>query len=73
MNVCMLEDPSLCQVALTADERSALIWALEVGRALRLRDPALSVLAAEEAMSVGLLDELADRLFVAGSPTAVTH
>ena len=73
MHVCMLEDSSRCQVALTAEERSALIWALEVGRALRLRDPDLSVLAAEEAMSVSRLDALADRLFVAGSAPAATH
>jgi hypothetical protein len=73
MNVRVLEDASLCPVALTVDERSALIWALEVGRALRLRDPALSVLAAEQTMNVSLLDELADRLFVAGSPTPATH
>ena len=69
MNVCTLEDASLCQVALTVDERSALVWALEVGRALLLRDPNLSVLAAEEALSISLLDELADRLFAAGSLT----
>ena len=73
MNVCTLEDPSRCQVALTTDERSALVWALEVGRALLLRDPDLSVLAADEAMSVSLLDELADRLFVAASPTPAIH
>jgi hypothetical protein len=73
MNACSLEDSSRCQLALTADERSTLIWALEVGRALRLRDPDLSVLAAEEAISVSRLDALADRLFVAGSPPPATH
>jgi hypothetical protein len=69
VNVCTLEGASLCQVAVTAEERSALVWALEVGRALLLRDPNLSVLAAEEALSISLLDELADRLFAAGSLT----
>jgi hypothetical protein len=73
MNVSMLADPSACQVALTTGERSTFVWALEVGRALLLRDPDLSVLAAEEAISISQLDEMADRLFVAGSPTAARH
>ena len=73
MNVCALEDSPRCQLALTPEERSTLIWALEVGRALLLRDPNLSVLAAEEAIGISLLDQLADRLFVAGSPPAATR
>ena len=73
MNVCTLEDSSRCPLALTTDERSALIWALEVGRALRLREPELSVLAAEKAISVARLDALADRLWMAGSPPVAIH
>ena len=73
MNVCTMEDSPRRQLALTADERAALIWALEIGRALRLRDPELSVLAAEQAISVSLLDALADRLFLAGNSPAATR
>lgn len=55
------------RVELTNDERSALVWALEVGRALLLDDPDLAVLAAEKALSAALLDDLADRLFLMGA------
>lgn len=53
-------------VAMTNEERAALVWALETGRALLLGDPNLSVLAAEDEISPDLLDVLADRLFLAG-------
>jgi hypothetical protein len=55
-------------MALTEDERCALVWALEAGRALLLRDPYLPVLAAEREVSPEQLDALADMLFMAGCP-----
>ena len=49
-------------IAVTSAERSALIWALEVSRALLVADPNLHVLLADDAMTPQLLDDLADRL-----------
>jgi hypothetical protein len=57
-------------VELTNTERSALVWALEAGRALLLGDPNLAVLAAEDAVRPDLLDDLTDRLFLAGCRAA---
>ena len=57
-------------VELSDDERSALVWALELGRALLRREPNLCLLAAEEAVSAEVLDGLADRLFLAGGTRA---
>ncbi len=57
-------------VELTSDERSALVWALEAGRALLLGDPNLAILAAEDAVRPDLLDDLTDRVFLAGCRTA---
>lgn len=67
MNVTLLAGDYL--VAMTNDERSALVWALEVGRALLLGDPNLSILTAEQEISPDFLDTLADRLFLAGCAT----
>lgn len=55
-------------IGMTNEERSALVWALEAGRALLLGDPNLSVLAAEDEVSPDLLDQLADRLFLPTFP-----
>ncbi|MBI4496639.1 MAG: hypothetical protein HY689_01910 [Chloroflexi bacterium] len=66
MQIALRADTYL--VTLTNDERSMLIWALEAGRALLLGDPDLAVLAADDQMDVEVLDDLADRLFVAGLP-----
>jgi hypothetical protein len=60
-----------CTVELTADERSALIWALEVARALILFDDGIYTLLAEDTVTPEALDHLADRLFVAGCPERV--
>lgn len=57
---------STYRLELSGDERAALIWALEVGRALLLHDPDLGLLAHETAVRPALLDALADRLVVAG-------
>jgi len=54
------------RVELTDDERSALAWAVETGRALLLADPELDLLAREAAISAELLDRLADALVLAG-------
>ena len=56
---------------LTDDERVALVWALEAGRAVLLGDPDLQLLARETAVRPDLLDQLADRLFLAGCPATV--
>ena len=56
---------------LTDDERVALVWALEAGRAVLLGDPDLKLLARETAVRPDLLDHLADRLFLAGCPATV--
>ncbi len=53
---------------LNDDERLALAWAAEAGRALLLDDPDLSILAREAAISADLLDRLADALVLAGVP-----
>lgn len=59
-------DGGTYRAELTADERTALLWAVEVGRAVLLRDPDLHILARERAISPELLDELADSLALAG-------
>lgn len=51
---------------LTDEDRATLVWVLEVGRALLLRDPSLSVLATERTVNPTLLDDLADALFLVG-------
>ncbi len=53
---------------LTDDERMALAWATEAGRALLLGDPDVSILTREAAISADLLDRLADALVLAGMP-----
>ncbi len=57
-----------CLAELTTDERSTLVWALEVARATLLRDQDLPALLAEESVSPSTLDRLADGLFLAGCP-----
>ena len=53
---------------LSDDERMALAWAAEAGRALLLDDPDVSILTREAAISADLLDRLADALVLAGVP-----
>ena len=50
---------------LTADERSALVWAVEVARASLLGDRGLKALLAEKTVDPIVLDNLADSLFLA--------
>ena len=52
-------------IKLTAAERSAVIWALEVSRAVLVGNPHLPILLADETMTPQLLDDLADRLVLA--------
>ena len=52
---------------LSDDERQALLWAVETGRALLLDDPDISALTREERISAGFLDGLADDLFLVGT------
>ena len=56
---------------LTDDERgpegTPLLWAVEAGRALLLRDPDVARLAREERFSPDFLDRLADAHFLAGA------
>jgi hypothetical protein len=52
----------------SAPERAALIWALEVARALLLGDPDVAVLLADPPVGEAILDDLADRLVLAGQP-----
>ena len=56
---------------LTDDERSALAWAVETGRALLAGDPDVALLTRETAFSDEQLDRLADDLFLAGLPPAL--
>ena len=63
MNVYSDGDSYLAR--LTADERSAILWAVEVARASLLRDRGLKVLLAEKTVSPVVLDNLADSLFLA--------
>ncbi len=58
----------VCLAELTTDERSTLVWALEVARATLLADQDLPVLLAEESVSPAALDLTADGLFLAGCP-----
>jgi len=55
---------------LSDEERSALIWALELARALLLGDPDIRVLLTDPTVSPEVLDELADCLVLAGQPAA---
>ena len=57
-----------CLAELTTDERSTLVWALEVARATLLGDEDLPVLLTDESVSPAALDRLADGLFLAGCP-----
>lgn len=59
-------------VELSVEERSALLWALEVAHALRLGDPDVQVLLADRSISAESLDALADRLVLTGQPAAGT-
>lgn len=63
MNVYSDGDSYLAR--LTADERSALVWAVEVARASLLGDRGLKMLLAEKTVSPVVLDNLADCLFLA--------
>ena len=53
---------------LTDDERMALAWAVEAGRALLLGDPDVRLLTCGAAVSTDDLDLLADELVRAGLP-----
>ena len=55
---------------LSESDRSALLWALEVGHALLLGDRDVVVLLAEPEVNAEHLDELADRLFLLKQPTS---
>lgn|GEM_PF-3443808 len=54
------------RIEFSAEERSALIWALEVSRALLAFGPNLHVLLTDQTITDRFLDDLADRLFVVG-------
>ena len=51
---------------LSDDERSTLVWALEVAHAVLLGDPDVSVLLADATVEAEVLDDLADRLVLLG-------
>ena len=51
---------------LSDDERSTLVWALEVAHAVLLGDPDVSVLLADPTVDAEVLDDLADRLVLLG-------
>jgi len=53
-------------------ERSGIVWAIEVARAILLRDPDVAVLLADPAVSAELLDDLADRLVLTGQPASAS-
>lgn len=53
-------------------ERAALLWALEVARATLLGDPDVAVLLADPPVGEAILDDLADRLVLAGQPITET-
>ncbi len=55
---------------LSPDERSAMLWAVEVALASLLRDRGLKVLLAEKSVTPTVLDDLADSLFLVGSQSA---
>jgi len=57
---------------LSDDERLALAWAAETGRALLLDDTDGGLLLREAAARADLLDRLADELVLAGVPAALT-
>jgi|GEM_PF-5324070 len=54
---------------LTDEERVALLWAVESGRALLLHDPDIACLRREKRFSADFLDHLADTLFLVGAPS----
>ncbi len=56
---------------LSADERSALLWAVEVARALILFDDEIYTLLAEETVTPEALAHLADGIFAAECPERV--
>ena len=65
MNVYSDGDSYLAR--LSPDERSAMLWAVEVALASLLRDRGLKVLLAEKSVTPTVLDDLADSLFLVGS------
>ncbi len=67
MNVYSDGDSYLAR--LSPDERSAMLWAVEVALASLLRDRGLKVLLAEKSVTPTVLDDLADSLFLVGSGT----
>ena len=62
--------PDAPAIELSEAERSALVWAIEVARAVRLGDADVRVLLADWSVSVQLLDNLADRLVSMGKSGA---
>ncbi|MDG6910192.1 MAG: hypothetical protein JRN08_07460 [Nitrososphaerota archaeon] len=68
MNVYSDGDSYLARVS--PDERSAILWAVEVALASLLRDRGLKVLLAEKTVTPIVLDSLADSLFLVGSQSA---
>ena len=68
MNVYSDGDSYLAR--LSPDERSAMLWAVEVALASLLRDRGLKVLLAEKSVTPIVLDDLADSLFLVGSQSA---
>ena len=68
MNVYSDGDSYLAR--LSPDERSAMLWAVEVALASLLRDRGLKVLLAEKTVTPTALDNLADSLFLAGGRVA---
>ena len=68
MNVYSDGDSYLAR--LSPDERSAILWAVEVALASLLRDRGLKVLLAEKSVTPTVLDNLADSLFLVGSGSA---
>ncbi len=62
MNVYSDGDSYLAR--LSPDERSAMLWAVEVALASLLRDRGLKVLLAEKTVTPIALDNLADSLFL---------
>ena len=59
--------PTETSLTLSEADRAALIWALEVGRALLLGDPDVRILLADPPVSAYRLDELADRVVLLGN------
>ena len=58
---------------LSDDERSTLVWALEVAHAVLLGDPDVSVLLADPTVNAEVLDDFADRLVLIGQAAQTDH